>query len=937
MLSIRAIKCHILYFRIIIFLVLIFIAGNIFAQKEASVWSMGSGMQLNFQSGDVNYSSFNREYGHYSTICDKNGNLVLYTDGRTIWNSKDEILVNGDDLFESNRTIVPGARPAFVPYPKKEGSYILFYETAPKGLYSITDKKLVFAEIDTNAEGGRGKVIYKNKLLHRDYHHTFSIAGYCDNSYFWLLVDSNDNVDEVDRDRIFFYKIDGAGVHLTPNINDEIDIGNSGNYKFSPNGDKFCFGYHENHSHEIYMMAADFNFLEGQAYNFRIIKSEVYHIEEFSPDSRLLYSFIDNSCLLQTDVRYSSASLIRNSIDTIFMFDSPDQSIEYAGDLQLAPDGKIYFSYTEKGYETRKLGRINYPNKKGKACEVEFDLVDLKRNSYPYFPNFITSFFRDKNPEMTEEVIPDAGPNLKICEASKFPIGTEESGNALFTWIPNSGIADPFSPQTIYSADINHYDLPKTIPLTLRATDGNCWLHFDEMKIDVMPKPQDQPVDGSWSICPYVEQVDYWTKKPVAWDIDEETTLHWMVNGGEIDTIISAESIKVNWWDTNFEAAVGAFAVNSYGCVSDTSYFPVRINVELITETPKGPNQICIADGKNKTYQIRPTNGSEYTWNLDGGNITSGQGSNKIEVDWFAEGIHQITVNETSRTIDTICYGESEPLVVEVINDSLNPVLEGISFTVENNLEISYRKDNLNLEKHHLSLLLKNEFGELTYEKGIYTNLSGNYLLPLSTAELEPATIQLKVINSCNEVFYSGQLETVILSGSEEPKRGFINLNWNRNHFWKSDELTHEIWHSVNGKDGWELVAEIENKTEYNYLLQSLALTHYFRVKEINHSQNTETWSNKFLVEVEESLIIPDVFTPNGDGINDTWEIRKIQFHPFKAALVFNRLGEIVYECKNEFVPWDGQINGNVVQGTYFYQITFDSGETKYGQLTILQ
>lgn len=91
------------------------------------------------------------------------------------------------------------------------------------------------------------------------------------------------------------------------------------------------------------------------------------------------------------------------------------------------------------------------------------------------------------------------------------------------------------------------------------------------------------------------------------------------------------------------------------------------------------------------------------------------------------------------------------------------------------------------------------------------------------------------------------------------------------------------------------------------------------------------------MVTVEDDLIIPDVFTPNGDGINDEWEIRNIEFHPILKAEIYNRYGQIIYECKNEFVPWDGRVNGEIIQGTYLYQITFDAENIRYGQITILQ
>ncbi|NOR75339.1 MAG: hypothetical protein GQ525_09285, partial [Draconibacterium sp.] len=127
-------------------LLLFFIPFKITAQKEASIWSLGNGEQLNFQSGNLEYSTFTHNNKVNATICDKDGNLVLYTDGYTVWNASNEVLINGDQIMESNRNITPGSSPVFIPYPNKQGFYILIYETVPSPGYKIKQKKVVYAE-----------------------------------------------------------------------------------------------------------------------------------------------------------------------------------------------------------------------------------------------------------------------------------------------------------------------------------------------------------------------------------------------------------------------------------------------------------------------------------------------------------------------------------------------------------------------------------------------------------------------------------------------------------------------------------------------------------------------------------------------------------------------------------------------------------------------
>jgi hypothetical protein len=80
---------------LLILLASIFVPIYVNAQKEAAIWNVGSGYQFNFQTGNIEISTFNGNQNANASICDKDGNLVLYSDGRTLWNSKNEILING--------------------------------------------------------------------------------------------------------------------------------------------------------------------------------------------------------------------------------------------------------------------------------------------------------------------------------------------------------------------------------------------------------------------------------------------------------------------------------------------------------------------------------------------------------------------------------------------------------------------------------------------------------------------------------------------------------------------------------------------------------------------------------------------------------------------------------------------------------------------------
>ena len=76
-------------------------------------------------------------------------------------------------------------------------------------------------------------------------------------------------------------------------------------------------------------------------------------------------------------------------------------------------------------------------------------------------------------------------------------------------------------------------------------------------------------------------------------------------------------------------------------------------------------------------------------------------------------------------------------------------------------------------------------------------------------------------------------------------------------------------------------------------------------------------------VRVITTIYIPDVFTPNGDGINDVWKLRGLENYPEAEVSIFNRWGNLVFFGKgNGQKQFDGTFNDNVLtNGVYIYQI----------------
>ncbi|MEJ7676523.1 MAG: gliding motility-associated C-terminal domain-containing protein [Segetibacter sp.] len=83
-------------------------------------------------------------------------------------------------------------------------------------------------------------------------------------------------------------------------------------------------------------------------------------------------------------------------------------------------------------------------------------------------------------------------------------------------------------------------------------------------------------------------------------------------------------------------------------------------------------------------------------------------------------------------------------------------------------------------------------------------------------------------------------------------------------------------------------------------------------------------------VHIFKTVIIPNAFSPNGDGINDTWNIKALNSYNDYGLSVFNRYGQIVYTTKNYSKPWDGSFNGKPLPiGTYYYLVDLKQGLPK--------
>lgn len=147
--------------------------------------------------------------------------------------------------------------------------------------------------------------------------------------------------------------------------------------------------------------------------------------------------------------------------------------------------------------------------------------------------------------------------------------------------------------------------------------------------------------------------------------------------------------------------------------------------------------------------------------------------------------------------------------------------------------------------------------------------------------------------------------------------------------------------------DGVVLADELSNKISYNLpyrnsdysitvvaeLSSPLSCFPFDPVKQekIIFVKDCSTSPNK------QHMIIPNTFTPNNDGINDTWKILNHNIYANFKISVFSRWGEIIFQSVGYSTPWDGIWKGKLISpGSYPYHIHSDKTLIRRGVLNII-
>ena len=479
-----------------ILLVGLFCATMVYSQGETNNWYFGqnAGVRFDDVTGTVTAVSggqINTLEG-CTTISDTNGNLLFYTDGRTVWNRNHTIMPNGTGLNGDDSSTSSGL---IVPKPNDATQYYIFTVDEPHhNETEATNHGLNYTLVDMTLDGGNGDVVNAEKNIplvtydptdaeQRKYKAAEKITAVRsdDCTSFWVL---NHFID-----KFYAFKVETTGVNTTPVVSTTPTVVPTSGYrrnalgylKASPDGSKLGvahFGFATvtggNAAGGVYLY--DFDNSTGVVSNeielYRPANGNSPYGVEFSKTGARFYATIGSgingdgaSLLHQWDL---TAPDIPNSIVLI-----DNTSVYSQGALQLAIDGKIYralysFSTGQGGF----LGVINNPENIGAAVNYVEEGVPLdvpgdgiNQASRIGLPPFIQSLFN-----VTIDIIQNgiSITNLDLCDGDTYTLTATDIPTGIYVWY-RDGLVIPGA--TTHELVING---PGTYNVEIDPNNGEC-------------------------------------------------------------------------------------------------------------------------------------------------------------------------------------------------------------------------------------------------------------------------------------------------------------------------------------------------------------------------------------------------------------------------------------------------------------------------------
>jgi len=327
------------------------------------------------------------------------------------------------------------------------------------------------------------------------------------------------------------------------------------------------------------------------------------------------------------------------------------------------------------------------------------------------------------------------------------------------------------------------------------------------------------------------------------------------------------------------------------------------------------PNDtLCLGDTLNINYAGNATANATYNWNFSGATIVSGSGQGPYKVDWTAPALYSLSLNVSEQG----CYSDTSYKSVTVLP---SPIISMSSDITQgcNPIKVNFTDHTTDAAQWNWTFAGGNP--------GTSSNQN-----PLNIMYNNPGTfnVTLHIVNTygCENTKtftnYITSFPQPVADFTFSPNVSMIAVPVNFNSSSSSAFVT--TWNWDFGDTG--------TSTEQNPAHPYTQLGNYtvWLVVSTAHGCLDSTSKEILVIDIK----IPNVFTPNADGINDCFVIHGIENVPDCQLIIFNRWGNKVYESTSYKNDWDG---GKHADGTYYYIFTLPQGIAKpyNGTVTILR
>jgi gliding motility-associated-like protein len=196
---------------------------------------------------------------------------------------------------------------------------------------------------------------------------------------------------------------------------------------------------------------------------------------------------------------------------------------------------------------------------------------------------------------------------------------------------------------------------------------------------------------------------------------------------------------------------------------------------------------------------------------------------------------------------------------------------------------------------------------------------------------------QVSLVDHCSEEVVKSDIHnTIVLTGVADTVADMINFSWNPYRQWAGGVQRYELWRQLDNSQGYTFIAEIPgDQISFSAQLAADGFHHRYVLRALQSSGNSESWSNNLEIEVNNTVYIPNVFTPNHDPTNQYFEIKKIQLYKHAELVVMDRWGKKVFESHNYNNDWDGD---DLAAGVYYYVLHLNRNNKVFkGVVSILK